>query len=248
MTLRVILVSTAMATLLAACATQPNNPNYQYSTKYKGSVPTVLASNQTAPAAPVTYVEQRSEHQTQVQPVATSHSPTYATYTRVDELCLQAGTPVRCYPEEFTTGQTKAIIHAPYQTAPDVIFAASEVPKTMTPPVPTETIGTPGYHAVQNIDTEYAYPEAQTQMPMNESVPAVTMPVTIDSDPMSHTGIYRAGKTDSLTEHRIVEGDTVYSMSRQLCISIDDIARINGLDENFSLRLDDVIRLPASRC
>lgn len=235
MTLRIILIATATTALVAACATQPNNPNYQFSTKYKASAPTQMASAQTMET-------------TQVETTPVTYAPTQATYTRVDEQCIQGGAAVPCYPQEFTTGQTEAVINAPYQGPVNVIMATSETPTAMTTPPPAETVGTPGYHAVQNIDTDYAYPEAQMTGTAQESVPAVTLPVTVDSDPKSHMGVYRPATDEGFINHRIVEGDTVYSMSRQLCVSIDDIKTINGLDENFSLRLDDVIRLPASRC
>ncbi|XER21972.1 LysM peptidoglycan-binding domain-containing protein [Fretibacter rubidus] len=45
-----------------------------------------------------------------------------------------------------------------------------------------------------------------------------------------------------------MEGDTVYSLSRKLCTSIDDIKQMNGLGSDFNIKIGDSLRLPASRC
>ena len=48
--------------------------------------------------------------------------------------------------------------------------------------------------------------------------------------------------------HRVQEGDTVYSLARRNCVTVGDIQSINGLNADFSIKIGDDLRLPASRC
>ena len=54
--------------------------------------------------------------------------------------------------------------------------------------------------------------------------------------------------TEGYTRREIVEGDTVYSMARNLCADVSEIQQINGLNASFNIKLGDTIQLPASRC
>jgi len=69
----------ASVSLLAACATQQENPNYVYSTKYKAATPTT-----TYASAPANYVQ--SAATTTYASASTSSS---GTYSRVDQDCLR---------------------------------------------------------------------------------------------------------------------------------------------------------------
>ena len=50
------------------------------------------------------------------------------------------------------------------------------------------------------------------------------------------------------TSHAIVQGDTVYSLSRKLCVGVSEIQNLNGLDHNYNIKIGDSLNLPASRC
>ena len=124
-----------------------------------------------------------------------------------------------------------------------------------------DTFGTPGYHAMQangelgdtttasstvSIPAQqpitapsYSYPQTTTQP---------TYPQTAQITPQSPTQSLNSTSIQGITMHKVVEGDTVYSLSRELCVGVEDIRNLNSLDGDFSIKLDDHIKLPASRC
>ncbi len=119
-----------------------------------------------------------------------------------------------------------------------------------------ETFGTPGYHAMiangeldETTTASVSLPEAPAvTTPTPIPVPAPTpTPTPFQGYPQTNitTPSYASG---SFTSHTVVEGDTVYSLSRRLCVDVEDIRRLNSLNSEFYIRLDDVIKLPASRC
>jgi len=75
----------ASLSLLAACATHQENPNYAYSTKYKAATPTTTyasAATSTVQAAPVNYLGATTTY-------ASASSSASGTYSRVDQECLR---------------------------------------------------------------------------------------------------------------------------------------------------------------
>lgn len=48
--------------------------------------------------------------------------------------------------------------------------------------------------------------------------------------------------------YKVVSGDTVYSLSRRLCVSIDEIQSRNGLDSDYGIKIGQRLVLPSNRC
>ena len=48
--------------------------------------------------------------------------------------------------------------------------------------------------------------------------------------------------------YTIAPGDTVYSLARRNCVSIQDIKIANGINSKFEIRAGDKIILPTDRC
>jgi len=133
-------------------------------------------------------------------------------------------------------------------------------------PAPTDsaygdTFGTPGYHAmIANGELD----ETQTASISVPEVPATPAPFTpqpAPSYPQSSQLSYPQTTapapaprypgqqySGAVSTHKVVEGDTVYNLSRRLCVDVEDIRRLNNLNAAFYIRLDDHIKLPASRC
>ena len=76
----------ASLSLLAACATHQENPNYAYSTKYKAGAPTT-----TYASAPTSYTQSTSaRYQSAASTTYASASiPASGEYTRIDQACLR---------------------------------------------------------------------------------------------------------------------------------------------------------------
>ncbi len=120
-----------------------------------------------------------------------------------------------------------------------------------------DTYGTPGYHAMQAAQAAaqqqvtppptgpYNYGQAYDQpgynyVPYNNSpqvAPVASLP------PAANVSL-----APGQTLHEVVEGNTVYSLAKSLCVDQTEIQYLNKLDANFSINLGDYIILPASRC
>ena len=164
---------------------------------------------------------------------------------------------VNCDPETFVMIENKPVASTVYVASTQPAKTQAE-PKIATPyvsPTDTEfdtisTTGTPGYQVLQ----------AQTD------VSSLTAPVTaIGSTAREVVYDYSANTVASsaTTEtaspetrylgmgarsHVVKQGDTVYSLSRKLCVSVSDIQSLNGLNSNFGINIGDQLKLPPSRC
>lgn len=324
MSSRIVLTAIAATTLLASCATVQENPNYQYSTKYKSSSPygaqngtptTQSASHvTTVTTQPVTYVQTQPAGQVQAQNAAyvqtTTHTPqsyqsqsyatqnatAQATYTQLDHRCLRRETnrqiiggavggtvgavlgkkviggtkgtaagailggaagygigdkSINCDPIQVLIPQQSATVspaYYPTQTIPQpqMVHTASNVISAPTDAAMPSTIssayGTPGYQAMLNA-------QANDMNALTPSHSPVSAPTVIDAR-SDTTGQYGSFNSSTIMsgQHHIIEGDTVYSLSRKLCTSIDEIKKMNSLSTDFKIKLGDTINLPASKC
>ena len=253
-----------IACSLAACATSPQNPIYQQTTKYKASSPYAQsapvvqqASYQTQAPAPVTYVRETAPQ---------TYAPQQATYTQVNAQCLNgasaatydtAGNIINCAPVSVpasAAGQS-AVITPAYQstsqTAPVYTQAAVTTPHAPAqvqsiPPQPgiQETVeafgdaGTPGYYAVNGIT-----PPAPA--PANIPEPAAKIVEVVTPSPETNTPpAYSVGTA----QHTVIKGDTVYSLARTSCVSLSEFKQINNINDEFYIRVGQGITIPTGRC
>jgi len=61
----------------------------------------------------------------------------------------------------------------------------------------------------------------------------------------SETRLITRGYTNG---HLVKEGDTVYSLSRRLCVGVNDIQSLNNLNAGYGIKIGDTLQLPTSRC
>lgn len=309
--------------LLAACATHQENPNYQYSTKYKAGVPTTTYASSTTHAA-------SSNYQT-----ATYASSVPASYSAIDQSCLRketnheligaglggtlgafagneiiggtAGTvvgagvggalgyglgnaTVDCTQQTYAsqgrlsssqsvpshqvvsqgthsgTNQTYANstqLPANYQYASTGEHVVYQSPRIVHQS-PTDTqfssiseTGTPGYQVLQSqvITDPAPIAVAQASSVSNNSAQGAQLVAYDYSENIVSANAYSAPEYSETrylngdnASHRVKEGDTVYSLARRNCVSVGDIQSINGLNADFSIKIGDDLRLPASRC
>lgn len=187
-------------------------------------------------------------------------------YSRVDAACVQQGlqNTAGCQPSALAINGQSAAVAQPYASGPQTLYVTST---TTTPLSPTEqampdSYGTPGYEAMKNSETQWAYEtQAAPQWdPVQASTPSAgPVPVTQPFASALPSPEMRAARShmnapqneQSFTrgsQVEIQEGDTVYSFARSLCSSVEEIKAMNSLDGNFGIRLGDSIRLPASQC
>jgi len=151
---------------------------------------------------------------------------------------------------------------APVQSQPYTTAASNQ---TYTPSLTenqysSDTVGTPGYEALQQSQRAAAAPigqyesygsstdqygnYAQQTVPSVPPQPAQTVaaavPPSIPAWPQAQSALG--------SHYQIKAGDTVYSLSRSLCTSVSNIQALNNLDQNFSIQAGQTLRLPSSEC
>lgn len=183
-------------------------------------------------------------------------------YSRVAPVCIEQGlqnTP-GCTPTSLPINTQSASVAQPYSAGAQTLYVtnSSTTPLSPTEQAMPESYGTPGYEAIRNSQAAPQWEAAETTQPLGVAVP-VTQPFASPlpapavrpaqiQDARSPTIMQNQQSFNIGTQREIREGDTVYSFSRQLCTSVDEIKAINSLDGTFNIRLGDTIRLPASQC
>ena len=193
-------------------------------------------------------------------------------YTRVEAACVEQGlqNTLGCTPTSLAINNQNAAVATPYTGGAQTLYVTSTTTKPVSPTEEAmpDSYGTPGYEAMKNAQTEWSYEAQETPEweavensapPVGTSVP-MTAPFAspLPSPEMRAPKIQEARSPISAPQgevsferamqHQIKEGDTVYSFARGLCSSVEEIKAMNSLDGNFSIRLGDTIRLPASKC
>lgn len=174
---------------------------------------------------------------------------------------------VNCDPQTVVMQQTTPTVSTPY-VAPmaSTSYATPAVSETYVNSTasqgsvsPTDSgftsiseTGTPGYQVLQ----------AQTYQTPIAPAPAPSYGTTAQQVSYDYTGntVAASATTASIpSETRIIggtsygshivkQGDTVYSLSRQLCVGISDIQSLNNLNANYGINIGDTLHLPASNC
>ena len=174
---------------------------------------------------------------------------------------------VNCDPQPVPVQQVTTHTQQPY--AQQAYTPAPTVPASYAAPViaepyvsPTDTqfnsiseTGTPGYQVLQAQNAQ-AYEVPAATLPVSQSgigaqevsynYEANTISASADTVAIpSQTRILGGGSHGS---HIVQEGDTVYSLSRKLCVGISDVQSLNGLDASYGIKIGDTIQLPTSNC
>lgn len=82
-----------------------------------------------------------------------------------------------------------------------------------------------------------------------EPVPQ-TRPVTNAVALTTPTTQYSTEITTSygVSSYQVQPGDTVYSLSRKLCVTVSDIQGSNGLNSHYGIKIGQTLQLPPNRC
>jgi LysM repeat protein len=193
-------------------------------------------------------VTQSAAYQVPLQNTGSGGAPVYS---RISATCVTTGQQgtLDCTPQSISIGTQTAQITRPYKTlqitgAETIIAANTSGQNTSSYAAAQYTAvsstgqdiqGTPGYEAMKNVETGISEEAAPARA---EVVNARAMDLQ-----SSQQNTFALGRS-----HVVRKGDTVYSFSRQLCSSIEDIKNMNGLDASFGLKIGQTIRLPASNC
>jgi len=188
--------------------------------------------------------------------------------------CDPQPTPVQQYSaqpqQSYAVAPATAPVQQVYSAAPTVTasYEAPAIPEYQAPVTvesyvsPTDSefnsiseTGTPGYQVLQ-AQTVQAYEapvvsqsihgQAIGAQPVSYDYTANTISASADTFAMPQETRVFAGS--SYGSHVVEQGDTVYSLSRKLCVGIADIQSINNLDASYGINIGDTLSLPASNC
>ncbi len=163
-------------------------------------------------------------------------------------------TPTTYYPASSQTApQMSSQTSTQYQPAQSV----SAAPSTDT--YYGETVGTPGYEVMQrstSIPTTLPPPTTQTNAGTisydssnthnsTRSTGTTTQTVSEEKYPTIEPGNYSGSYG---TTHTVVQKDTVYSLSRKVCASVEEVQSMNGIDGSYAIKIGQTLRLPRSKC
>lgn len=79
---------------------------------------------------------------------------------------------------------------------------------------------------------------------------STTAPIATPTAPSAYRGVdvTRQSGANYGGNYRVVSGDTVYSLSRKLCVPVSTIQTSNGLNSNYGIQIGQSLNLPASLC
>lgn len=221
-------------------------------------------------STPPVYSESNYTHQANhfvITPQANQPQATYGTheapsYSRISAECVNNGQQgaAGCLPTSVPLTTQNASIAAPFYGQPQTLYVTSETTQPISPTESTmpDSYGTPGYEAMKNAETGFgayagAAPQIGQAVPMTEPfaspIPEPTSRSAVIQPVRSQPIITAPQNTQAVgIQYEVQEGDTVYSFSRKLCTSVEDIRAMNGLDSSYGIQLGQTLRLPNSRC
>lgn len=145
------------------------------------------------------------------------------------------------YPTTQPYQPAQVVPSTPYTTAETMPYVVQpSPPATPTDTYYGDTVGTPGYEAIRQSQIETATPSVATTtyQPATGTVTAAMSQEQYANPIQGGYGIL----------HTVVQNDTVYSLSRKLCSSVDEIQAMNGIDSNYSIKIGQNLKLPSSKC
>jgi LysM repeat protein len=239
MSARPALILASAATILIGCATAQENPNYKFSSKYNPQSEPVQVANagtvisqETVPASAVqvqpAQIAMPATQSAEIYSAPQTYPVTPQTYPVVSETeqAFDAATM------DGTPGYMVMMEQQEVDLAPTTT-PVSQAPMVSQAPIALHTSAQP--HALPSGPQPVAYDYSQN----------VVVADTTLSNPSAD---YAALTYPSGTSYIVQDDDTVYSLSRSLCVGLEDIAAPNGLGADFAIKIGQTLQLPQSRC
>lgn len=197
-------------------------PGYQLYLQEQAAA-TPVAQTSTQP-----YAQAPQPSRPQPQPVAPS--PTYSygqsgTYAQSGTYGQSGNYGQQSVPLAANTGP-RAV---DYDYSQNVVTAGGgPVDQTYSTPTPTSPVPAAPYTAPQR------YSAASPAVPTQQN---------------GYQSNYQSGyQSQSQGNYIVRQGDTVYSLSRRLCVPVAEFSAMNNLGADYAINIDQALTLPASRC
>lgn len=246
--MRTFLILPLSAILLGGCLTSQENPNYEYSTTYRGDNP---GQNQYASAGQAPASISGGQFTTPSVSIDSPEAQAIFASTGATDPSLGVTSP--------------AIVASPAVVSSSVIAATAPTDAAYGA---GEVIGTPGFIALQQSQQDetlqaVAPQAAAPNLPAIENVNQA--PNGAAGTPIDYDYSRNIIAADAVTTHQqipdtvrtlkevgqtytVQPGDTVYSLARKTCVGVNVIQSMNGLNTNYAINIGQSLRLPQSVC
>ena len=244
--MRIFLILPLSAILLGGCLTTQENPNYKYSTTYKGDLAdqNQYASAEQAPA-PITGTQYSG---TQYGGASTGTASVSIDSPEAQRIFASTGATDPSFVQSTAIAASPSIV----ATAPtDSQYSGSEV------------TGTPGFMALQNAQQAPTLQAVAPTLPAAQTIERA--PIGISGTPVEYDYSRNIIAADAVTtpqqfpgvvrtlqgggQNYIVQpGDTVYGLSRNTCVGVNVIQSMNGLSSDYAIKIGQTLTLPQSVC
>lgn len=170
-----------------------------------------------------------------------------------DPVVVQAPTQQAVITPAYSPGHVSSNGSLP-QIFAEPVSEADYIPSPTENAFSSDTLGTPGFEAMQqsqSLDSAPLY--AQTQG-AGVSVPSYSQPQPRQAAPILQAAtptaqpIWQESQTEINGGYIVKAGDTVYSLSRQQCTTVSAVQSLNNIDQNFNIQVGQSLRLPVSEC
>lgn len=248
MSARILLLGSSI--LLVACSTVQENPNYQYSSKYRqGQAPATQQVAQNTSTYQTSSVPVQS--QGDVTPPQMQTLPPYAT--------AQVSIPAR-HPAHDSTSPTEQAYDTDSMigTPGYEVMRAQQAETYSAPPATARPSATPPAYTQAPVHAQNQprpAPYYQTQPSPPAPAPTGPRPITYDygdnlrvQEPVARPPSGVAVNSLTNQAYTVKQGDTIYSMSRSLCVPMDEITIANGIGTDYAISIGQTLYLPYSRC
>ena len=101
-------------------------------------------------------------------------------------------------------------------------------------------VGTPGYGAY--------IPENVENYDYSENVVSTNSQNAVQTDTEEIRSLQGAFEARPSANYVVGSGDTVYNISRRLCVDVEDVQAPNSLGNDFAINIGQPLYLPPSRC
>lgn len=172
---------------------------------------------------------------------------------------------IACSPTQIPVGntaQTATITpayQAPiYQAEDQNIYATSTTQPTYIAPSQTSGIeenveslgdeGTPGFYAMQGTESFEAPAETVNLAEVSAEQPVYQDFAKLQSQIVTPEIAITSPASLTARTHRIIPGDTVYSLARNSCVSVAELKRLNNINDAFYIRVGEDITIPSKSC
>jgi len=246
---KIILLSSVF--YFVSCATYQENPNYNYSTNYMSSKNKVVMNSKISEKNDPNVLNNKTSQVPLPDKFQTNNSCIKSANANKIIGAGIGGLVGSIAGKGISSGKTGAIIGAGLGGATG--YKVGELLSDcngLTKPLETNLV-TKDHGKVIKAKTLYSL-DGEDPVNYSPTSPSKTVLNEVTYD-YSANSLLSSNEDDNLdlveaTKHKVIKGDTIYSLAKMLCQDISDIKRLNDLNSSYNIQLGTLLTLPPSAC